>query len=70
MIHYKTKQEIELMRISSQLVSKTLAHVAAQIKEGISTMELNNIAEEFIKIMVQPLLLKGMVILHFLMPVV
>jgi methionyl aminopeptidase len=49
MIHYKTKQEIELMRESSQLVSKTLAHVAAHIKEGISTMELNNIAEEFIK---------------------
>ncbi len=49
MIHYKTKEEIELMRISSQLVSKTLAHVASHIKEGISTMELNNIAEDFIK---------------------
>jgi methionyl aminopeptidase len=49
MIHYKTKDEIELMRISSQLVSKTLAHLAMHIKEGISTMELNNIAEDFIK---------------------
>ena len=49
MIHYKTKEEIELMRISSQLVSKTLAHIAAHIKEGISTMELNGIAEDFIK---------------------
>lgn len=49
MIHYKNKEEIELMRISSQLVSKTLAHVASHIKEGISTMQLNDIAEEFIK---------------------
>jgi len=48
MIHYKTKEEVELMRISSQLVSKTLAHVAAQIRPGISTAELDKIAEEFI----------------------
>ncbi len=49
MIHYKNKEEIELMRVSSQLVSKTLAHVASHIKEGVTTMQLNNIAEEFIK---------------------
>lgn len=49
MIHYKTKEEIELMRISSQLVSKTLAHVAAHIKPGISTLELDKIADDFIR---------------------
>jgi methionyl aminopeptidase len=49
MIYYKTKEEIELMRISSQLVSKTLAHVALHIKEGVTTMQLNDIAEEFIR---------------------
>jgi len=49
MIHYKTKEEIELMRISSQLVSKTLTTIAAHIKPGISTLQLNNLAEEFIR---------------------
>jgi methionyl aminopeptidase len=49
MVYYKNKEEIELMRISSQLVSKTLAHVALHIKEGVTTMQLNDIAEEFIK---------------------
>lgn len=48
MIHYKTKEEVELMRISSLLVSKTLAHVASHIKAGISTLELDKIAEDFI----------------------
>ncbi|MBL0355425.1 MAG: type I methionyl aminopeptidase [Chitinophagaceae bacterium] len=49
MIHYKTREEVELMRISSQLVSKTLAHVAAHIKAGTSTAELDKIAEDFIR---------------------
>ncbi len=49
MIHYKTREEVELMRISSQLVSKTLAHIAAHIKEGVTTMELNKTAEDFIR---------------------
>ena len=49
MIHYKTKEEIELMRISSLLVSKTLATLAKEIKPGISTAQLNAIAEQFIR---------------------
>jgi methionyl aminopeptidase len=49
MIHYKTKEEIELMRISSLLVSKTLAQVASIIRPGISTLQLDKIAEEFIR---------------------
>lgn len=49
MIHYKTKEEIELMRISSLLVSKTLAQVAAIIRPGISTFELDAFAEKFIR---------------------
>ena len=48
MIHYKTKAEIELMRESSLLVSKTLAEVAKIIKPGISTFELDQFAEKFI----------------------
>ena len=49
MIHYKTKEEIELMRISSLLVSKTLATLAKEIKPGISTAQLDAIAEQFIR---------------------
>ncbi len=49
MIHYKTKAEIELIRESSLLVSKTLAEVAKLIKPGISTWELDQFAEQVIR---------------------
>ena len=49
MIHYKSKAEIELMRASSLLVSETLAVVAAVIKPGVTTLQLDKIAEEFIR---------------------
>lgn len=48
MIHYKSKAEIELIRESSLLVSKTLALVATLIKPGITTMQLDKVAFEFI----------------------
>ena len=48
MIHYKSKAEIELMRESSLLVSETLAIVAAAIKPGITTLQLDKIAAGFI----------------------
>lgn len=47
-IHYKTDQEIELIRESSLLVGKTLAEVAKCIKPGVTTLELDAVAEEFI----------------------
>jgi methionyl aminopeptidase len=49
MIHYKSKAEIELMRISNLLVSKTLATLAAIIRPGMSTWELDQVAEQFIR---------------------
>ncbi len=49
MIYYKTKEEIELIRDSSLLVSKTLAEVAKYIRPGITTIELDRIAEQFIR---------------------
>lgn len=49
MIFYKTREEIELIRISSLLVGKTLAEVAKRIKPGVTTMQLDKIAEEFIR---------------------
>jgi len=48
MIHYKTAAEIELMRESALLVSKTLAEVAKILRPGISTLEVDKYAEQFI----------------------
>lgn len=45
----KTEEEINLIRISSLLVGKTLAEVAKHIKPGITTAHLDKIAEEFIR---------------------
>ena len=49
MIHLKTKEEIELIRASNHLVSKTLAEVARHIEPGVTTLELDRIAETFIR---------------------
>ena len=49
MITYKTAEEIELLRISNLLVSKALAEVSKKIAPGVSTLELDAIAEEFIR---------------------
>lgn len=49
MISLKTKEEIELIRVSCLLVSKTLAQVARIIQPGITTLELDQMAEAFIK---------------------
>ncbi|GDX47503.1 methionine aminopeptidase [Bacteroidota bacterium] len=48
MIHYKSNEEIELMKLSGDLVSKTIAEVAAHIKPGVSLLHLDQIAETFI----------------------
>jgi methionyl aminopeptidase len=47
-IIYKTKAEIELIRESSLLVSKTLTEVAKLIKPGVTTLDLDVAAEKFI----------------------
>ena len=49
MIFLKTDEEIELMRAANQLVGMTLGELAKHIKPGISTLELDKIAEEFIR---------------------
>ncbi|MFN4199227.1 MAG: type I methionyl aminopeptidase [Flavobacterium sp.] len=49
MIIPKTREEIELMRESALLVSKTLGMIAAEIKPGISTLALDKKAETFIR---------------------
>ena len=45
----KTAEEIELMRESAQLVSKTLGMLAKEVKPGAMPLELDKLAEEFIR---------------------
>ena len=49
MIHYKTPAEIELMRDSALLVSKTLTEVAKVLKPGIATIDLDKLIGTFIR---------------------
>ena len=49
MIVVKTKEEIELMRESALVVSKTLGEIAKAVKPGVSTLQLDKIAEECIR---------------------
>lgn len=49
MIFLKTEDEIELLRQSNLLVGRTLAEVAKLIKPGVTTAQLDRVAEEFIR---------------------
>lgn len=48
-VFLKTEDEIELMRRANQLVGKTLGELARHIMPGITTLQLDKIAEEFIR---------------------
>jgi methionyl aminopeptidase len=45
----KTAKEIELLRENNQLVSRTLAELAKHIAPGVTGLQLDKIAEEFIR---------------------
>ncbi len=49
MIFLKSDEEIEFLRISNQIVAKTLAEMAKIIAPGVSTNELNKVADEYIR---------------------
>jgi methionyl aminopeptidase len=49
MLYTKTNEEVELLRESNLLVSRTLGELASLIKPGITTLELDRIAEIFIR---------------------
>ena len=49
MIYYKTNEEVELIRKSNQLVSATIAELATRLKPGVTTNQLDQIAESFIR---------------------
>src|ERR1700712_913336 len=48
-INYKSVEEIELIRESSLLVSKTHGEIAKVIAPGVKTIELDKLAETFIR---------------------
>lgn len=49
MIFLKTEDEIELMREANLLVGSTLAELAGRIQPGVTTAQLDKVAEEFIR---------------------
>jgi len=49
MIHYKTSEEIELIKESADILGKAHGEVAKLIKPGINTLKLDKLAEEFIR---------------------
>jgi methionyl aminopeptidase len=49
MIYYKTEAEIELLKQSALLVSKTLSEVAKLLKPGITTLFIDEFIGHFIK---------------------
>lgn len=49
MIKLKSKEEIEIMRESALVVSKTLGVIAGEIKPGITSLYLDKLAEEHIR---------------------
>jgi methionyl aminopeptidase len=48
-VFLKTEDEIELMRQANQLVGKTLGELAKHIKPGVTTLQLDRVADEFIR---------------------
>lgn len=49
MIYLKTKEEIELMRESALMVSRTLGIIAREVKPGVIPLDLDRLAEEYIR---------------------
>jgi len=49
MIYLKTAQEIDAIRQSCRIVAEVLALVGSQVRPGVSTLELDRMAEEYIR---------------------
>lgn len=49
MIHIKNAEEVEWIRASADLVSKTLGMLAGEVKPGVTPLQLDKLAEEFIR---------------------
>ncbi len=48
MIYYKSEDEIELIRESAEILSRTHGEIAAEIKPGVATRKLDTLAESYI----------------------
>ena len=49
MVHLKSQREIDLMRASADLVGRTLAEVGRHIEPGVTTAQLDRVAEAFVR---------------------
>jgi len=49
MIYLKTDEEIDLMRESNRIVGMTLGELSKHIQPGVTTLQLDKIADEFIR---------------------
>lgn len=49
MIIYKTPEQAELIRFSCKIVNDAIAETAKILKPGVTTMQLNDLAEEYIR---------------------
>ena len=49
MIYYKTREEVEIIKEGGVILGKAHGEVAKRIKPGVTTAELDAIAEEFIR---------------------
>ncbi len=49
MVDLKSEEEVELLRENNILVSQTLAVVGEHIKAGVTTLELDKVAEDYIR---------------------
>src|SRR5690606_23398195 len=49
MIYLKTDEEIGLIKVSGQVLGKAHAEIAKWIKPGVTTRQLDKVAEEFIR---------------------
>ena len=49
MIKYKTAEEIEIMRQAALVVSRTLGLIAAELRPGVTPLELDTMAEKYIR---------------------
>jgi methionyl aminopeptidase len=49
MIHYKTSEEVQLIKEGAQILGRAHGEVAKYVKEGVKTSFLDKIAEEYIR---------------------
>ena len=49
MIHYKTAHEVDIIKEGAEILGRAHGEVAKLIKPGVKTLELDKLAEEFIR---------------------